>query len=119
MNEKASIEEGITIPADVVARVQKDFGGGSDAAFKLLRGDFPEVDRVLRCIVYLAKGDITALPELIAAAATDYRDVIFWAEYTDHEARRPHKVRDLNKPFPTMGDAEIYVDVGRSKRKRR
>ncbi|HEY1814946.1 MAG TPA: hypothetical protein VGG74_21510 [Kofleriaceae bacterium] len=43
--------------------------------------DVPELARVARCVLHLAAGDPAKLAQLVVAARTDYRDVIWWAEY--------------------------------------
>ena len=55
-----------------------------------------EHSRVLRCVVSLAQGDLTRLFHFADRATQDYRDVVYWAEYDEHNRR----VRDLNLPFP-------------------
>ncbi|HEY3801266.1 MAG TPA: hypothetical protein VGL61_01615 [Kofleriaceae bacterium] len=47
--------------------------------------DVPELARVARCVLYLAGGDPEKLVQLVVAARTDYRDVIWWAEYDGGE----------------------------------
>lgn len=49
-----------------------------------------EPDRVRRAIVTLAKGDLSELRHLTAAARRDYRDVLMWAEY-------PEAARDVTE----------------------
>jgi hypothetical protein len=90
------------LPADVLARLGIEFGKQAGRARSLLsniRGHLQERARSLRCIVFLADGDVRPLPLLIDQAISDYRDVIFWAEYTDWEATDPKRVRDLSRPF--------------------
>jgi hypothetical protein len=98
---------------DILAQVQKDFGAEAGKALALLARALPEAQRVLRCIVFLAKGNLEELSSLMTAAATDYRDVIFWAEYVDHEAPHPRQVRDFNRSFL---NAESTLPVKRAPR---
>jgi hypothetical protein len=56
-------------------------------------------DRVVRCILELAAGDIGRLRHFVEQAVKDYRDVIYWAEY---DSRR--RIHDFNRPF---GDSAI------------
>jgi len=91
------------LPADIEVQIEQDFGQQSDQVRELLlwylKTVDKEADRVLRCIVFLAKGNLNTLREMIAAAQLDYRDVIFWAEYADHASKNPVQVRDFNRPF--------------------
>ena len=52
-------------------------------------------DRIVRCIVFVANGDLTRLENAIDLAKEDYRDLIVWAEYNENNER----VRDLTNPF--------------------
>ena len=52
-------------------------------------------DRLLRCIVYLSKGDINILCEVIDLAEKDFRDLIWSAEYDCDEKG----LRDFSAPF--------------------
>jgi hypothetical protein len=51
--------------------------------------------RVVRCVLWLGD-DVATLEHYATAAKTDYRDVIWWAEYDGLETRR----RDFSKPLP-------------------
>jgi hypothetical protein len=82
---------------DILAQIEKDFGPHARRARQRLEAySGPETLRVLRCVLFLAKGEIDFLPDLIV---TDYRDLIFWAEYVGHASPHPRKVRDFNEPF--------------------
>jgi hypothetical protein len=93
----------VKLPADIEDQIEHDFGQQSNQLRALLLSYLKtldkEVDRVLRCIVFLAKGHLDTLREMIAAAQLDYRDVIFWADYEDHAGANSSQVRDFNKPF--------------------
>ena len=52
-------------------------------------------ERILRCIVCVAKGDLDRMGEAIDLAKIDYRDLIVWAEYDENLER----VRDLSTSF--------------------
>jgi hypothetical protein len=54
-----------------------------------------EENRITRCIVFYANGDLNRLNNGIKLAMTDWRDTIMTAEYD----RNNEKVRDMNKPF--------------------
>jgi len=51
--------------------------------------------RVTRCVLHLAGTDLEKLRQYAETARTDYRDVIWWAEYDG--GGRPR--RDFNKPM--------------------
>jgi hypothetical protein len=48
-----------------------------------------EGTRVKLAILKLSGGDAEALPKLVEAAKTDYRDVLLWAEYPEQARTRP------------------------------
>ncbi|MBO6607263.1 hypothetical protein [Psychroserpens sp.] len=56
-------------------------------------------DRVIRCIIYLSQGNSTVFKRYLDAAVKDPRDVMFWAEYEDHNSRSPKRVRDFTFSF--------------------
>lgn len=90
---------------DIENRIKKDFGDKASEAFKILeeainKTDYLKTDRVIRCIIFLSEKSIDKLKSYIEAAILDPRDVMFWAEYTDHEEFGSEKrVRDFNKAF--------------------
>ena len=51
--------------------------------------------RVVRCVLWLGT-DFAKLEHYARAAKTDYRDVIWWAEYDGGETQ----LRDFTKPIP-------------------
>ena len=90
------------VTRDIAARISVEFGAHAAEALEYLEAE-PALDtssRVLRCVVFLAKGNIEELQAMVRAARADFRDVIFWAEYERHASQRPIRVRDLNEPFP-------------------
>ncbi len=97
----------MALPPDVVERIRLDFGRQADEAMKLLNqavaSQYIGHPRILRAIVYLSKGQITSLNEMIEAAVANYKHVIFWAEYEDRDTRKPRHVRDFDKPFGKQG----------------
>ena len=95
----------MTFSDDILARAKTDFGGRADQAMEILldaiaKNDKLKSDRIIRCIIYLAKGDIQDLTKYIESAVIDTRDVIFWAEYSGiNEYKTPKQLRDFNKTF--------------------
>jgi|CXWL01.1.fsa_nt_gi hypothetical protein len=87
----------ISLPADVVSKIASDFPNEPLATIFALLDDYRGVERlrVIRCVIHLAEGNTDKLLEFIGSARTDYRDVIYWAEYDD----RDQKVRDFSQPF--------------------
>ena len=87
---------------DIWGKVNKDFETPEEAALALsVLADFVDQnqelssDRIVRCIVFVANGDLTRLENAIDLAKKDYRDLIVWAEYNEKNER----VRDLTNPF--------------------
>ena len=88
---------------DILEKIKRDFDSPDEADLALsVLADFVDQnqdlssDRILRCIVFVANGDIDKLEKAIDLASTDYRDLIVWAEYNGEEKR----LRDLSVAFP-------------------
>lgn len=90
---------------DINTKIQTDFGENETKAKTILiaainKVDYLKTDRVIRCIIFLAKGNLTDLENYIEAATYDTRDVMLWAEYEGlKENENPKRVRDFNKTF--------------------
>jgi hypothetical protein len=90
---------------DINKRIQIDFGENSTKARTMLINAIDQVsylntDRVIRCIIFLAKGDLTDLNKFIEKATYDTRDVMLWAEYDKLSDELNYKrQRDFNKTF--------------------
>ena len=67
----------------ILERVSREFQDSDrDAVVHLLESYVgPETDRVRWDILELSKGNVEKIREYIQAAQTDYRDVLYWAEY--------------------------------------
>lgn len=95
----------MTFKDDIKARIQTDFGENAITATTMLidainKVDYLKTDRVIRCIIFLAKGNLTDLNKYIETATFDTRDVMLWAEYEElKENENPKRVRDFNKTF--------------------
>ena len=90
----------MTLPPDIAARLAAQFPADRGAtAFSYLNAIPHVTPRVARCVVHLANGDLAHLADYAEVAKLDPRDVIFWAEYEDHDADRPRLVRDMERPF--------------------
>ena len=95
----------MTFKDDIVERINTDFGENAINATAILSDaitnvDYLKTDRVIRCIIFLAKGNLTDLNRYIETATYDTRDVMLWAEYVGlKENEKPKRVRDFNKTF--------------------
>ena len=95
----------MTFKDDIITRINSDFGENANKAMTLLlnainKVDYLKTDRVIRCIIFLAKGNLTDLNKYIETATFDTRDVMFWAEYVGTgENEKPKRIRDFNKTF--------------------
>ena len=90
---------------DIENKIITDFGDNSDRAFEILENsiaqtDYLKTDRIVRCIIFLSKGDLTDLAKFITVAINDPRDVMLWAEYEEHgKLENYRRIRDFNKTF--------------------
>jgi len=66
-----------------IERIAREYAPADQALIVELLSDYsgPEPGRVVWDILELSKGDLNALGEYLRAAKTDYRDVLYWAEY--------------------------------------
>lgn len=84
---------------DIEARVAADFAsadrGEALGLLELLKTELGCHSRVLRCVLFLARGDLSCLARYADTARADWRDVIYWAEYDQAD----RQVRDFNQPF--------------------
>ncbi len=90
----------MALQQDIIDRIERDFGANADGVFircEQLITQSPELftDRLLRCIIFAAGGDIPRFKHFVDVARHDPRDVIVAGE-CDHEWRT---VRDLSQPF--------------------
>ena len=91
------------IAPDIVERVKADFPA-TDVPSVLARLESASGnERVLRCIVFAARGHPWYFDFLCRMAKVDYRDVIMAAEYE----RLGEQLYDFNKPIP---EARLTVD---------
>lgn len=92
----------IMLTQDIVRKVNRDFDQPDSAALAMsVLADFTEQhqelssDRILRCIVFVANGDLDLLDKAIDLAKIDYRDLIVSAEYDD-QLRAGRSLRSPN-----------------------
>lgn len=92
------------IAKDIGEKVQADFGPHAAEVMALLSDAILAADylndRVIRCIIFLAEQDVEKLRKYLNAALADPRDVMYWAEYINHDQiDKTTRVRDFSKPF--------------------
>ena len=85
---------------DIYQKIEKDFGSDLKQAIEQInildaRSKGLVSDRMLRAMVFLAKGNIERFKQVIELGRTDYRDVLWQAEYDCGE----EQIYDFNKTF--------------------
>lgn len=89
----------MALPQDIVVQIHRGFSGDEARAvaarLESMEGERDFSDRIARCIVFAAQGQMDLLEHAVALARSDYRDLIVWAEYDNHWQR----LRDLSRPF--------------------
>jgi hypothetical protein len=67
----------------ILERVRREFQDSDRAAVVQLLESYvgPEGDRVRWDILELSKGNLDKIRKYIESAKTDYRDILYWAEY--------------------------------------
>jgi hypothetical protein len=89
---------------DIKERIIRDFGqhqGAAMALVEVFEAEEKLSPRVSRCVVHLAKGDLSKLETYIENAKYDWRDVIYWAETVPLEYNRPFKDSSLGPGTPS------------------
>jgi hypothetical protein len=90
---------------DIYIKIHTDFGVNANMAATMLmdainKADYLKTDRVIRCIIFLAKGNLTDLGKYIETATFDIRDVMLWAEYEKLSGDLNYKrLRDFTNTF--------------------
>ncbi len=87
------------LPIDILDKINQDFSKPDDREliiFLLENLNVNERHRIMRCILFLAQGDMDIFGEYEKLAKIDYRDVIMNAEYEYPSEKR---LRDFSKPF--------------------
>jgi hypothetical protein len=85
---------------DIYQKIERDFGDDLKLAIEQIeildaRSKGLVGDRMLRAMVFLAKGNIERFKQVIELGRTDYRDVLWQAEYDCGE----EQLYDFNKTF--------------------
>jgi hypothetical protein len=94
------------LPGDIRQRVIDDFGPErADDVYRRLLDRIPDGlpngtrPRHLRCVLFLAKGDLALLDRYIELCLADTRDVMVLAEYETYPGSKHVRVRDFGEPF--------------------
>ena len=92
------------ISIDIQKKLELDFGSELSFAKDELEALYAKTNwrignRMIRSIVYLSNGDFESLKKTIEHANTDYKDVLWLAEYD----RGDEQLRDFNKTFEELG----------------
>ena len=71
----------------IIERIGLEFKGPEqNRVLELLAGySGPESDRVRWDILELSKGELEKIGQFVKAAQTDYRDILYWAEYYEND----------------------------------
>ncbi len=92
-------------PEDVTTKIRKEYSNPDHQEFIINSLVKLSVDwefksaRIPRCILFLSKGDFEAFKENLKNAETDWRDVIYWAEYNSED----NQIYNFNKTFEENG----------------
>jgi hypothetical protein len=95
----------LTSTIDIHKKIKSDFEDKSNDVILILdeaisKADHLNNDRIIRCILFLADKDLEKLKKSIEAATRDPRDVMYWAEYTNHDTiDKTTRIRDFSQPF--------------------
>lgn len=92
------------IVIDIQKKLELDFGRELSSAKDEIEALYAKTNwqisnRMVRSIVFLANGDFESLKRNIELALTDYKDVLWQAEYD----RGDEQLRDFNKTFQELG----------------
>ncbi len=97
---------------DIHERIESDFGDKASEVIRILddailKADYLNHNRIIRCILFLADKDIEKLKRNIDTATYDPRDVMLWAEYTNQgQGANIKRIRDFNKSFD-LADKDV------------
>ncbi len=92
------------IVIDIQKKLELDFGTELLLAKDELEALYAKTNwtignRMVRAIIYLSNGNFESLKKTIEHASTDYKDVLWLAEYD----RGDEQLRDFNKTFEELG----------------
>ena len=108
-----AIENHSEIPHDVHVRIEHDFRQNlvelvCTRLLEKIPDNLPNgtLERHLRCVVYLAKGDFAKLNSAIELCLQDTRDVMMAAEYETDEAGNLVRKRNFMLPMDAPENTE-------------
>jgi hypothetical protein len=80
-------DDEMSLEQRTVERIAREFAASEQAAvIEFLNGySGPEAGRVAWDILELSKGSLENVGRYVQAAQTDYRDVLYWAEYYEND----------------------------------
>lgn len=87
-------------PKDIHEKIRRDFHTTAQKAIQLISEHIatePTSERVLRCVLFKAEGQLSELQRYLKLAAFDYRDMILVAEYK--EPLHMQQVHNFSNPF--------------------
>jgi hypothetical protein len=91
----------MTYAPDIEARIDAQFKDGQRVR-ELLSSVAPQKEeaRILRCILVLSDSDYDSVAAWVKKANTDYRDLIWYAEYDNREVRKYDFARSFDEQVP-------------------
>lgn len=97
-----------SLPPDIGAQIRKDYPHDHEGVVREMESfirehDYLSHERIIRCIIYIAKREKMAVASVLRSVSGDWRDAIMWAEYDDRKSLSPPQVRDFNKTFAENG----------------
>ncbi len=77
----------MVVSSRIAARVESEFPAEARPLVCSLLDEYsgPESERVNLDVLQLAAGEVGAVRRYVAAARLDYRDVLYWAEYSQRD----------------------------------
>ena len=99
--------ENQSLPQDILERIEHDFSGESRShvletlvSLKLARSSSANTQRVIRCMLFHAQGNLEAFDKIVIVAKRDWRDAIMAGEYGYSPDRKLIRCRNLTDSFP-------------------
>ena len=106
----------MSLEQQILERIARDFSPSEyDSVVELLDSySGPERGRVTRDILELSKGSLPELTRYCLAAQTDYRDILYWAEYyaTDPLLRGRDPAQLVDEILEKWGDGSEKKNGG-------
>lgn len=92
------------LPRDIIIEMKSKFKSDFNSVITILmdylsKYEYLNSNRIIRCVVFLAKNDIESFKYYLESAKIDPRDVIWWAEYHSEGLVTNRRTRDFGKPF--------------------